>query len=83
MAKINTLLRSLLPIGIFLQLLYYFLFEEALWLFFLALICMIAGTIYGMQQEWKRGHKTSVKLQLAAMGLFLFIIGGVIAFKHL
>jgi hypothetical protein len=83
MAKINTLLRSLLTIGIFLQLLYYFFFKEVIWLFFLALICMIAGTVFGMRQEWKKGHKTSVKLQLAAMGLFLFIIGTVIALEHL
>lgn len=83
MVKINTLLRSLLTIGIFLQLLYYFFFEEAIWLFFLALFCMIAGVVHGMRQDWKKGHRTSVKVQLAAMGAFLFIIGTVIAIKHL
>jgi hypothetical protein len=83
MAKIKSPLRYLLTIGIFLQLAYYFLFEEAIWLFFLALFCMIVGTIYSMRQDWKAGNKTSVKLQLAAMGLFLFIIASAIAIKHL
>ena len=83
MHKLRYVLRSLLTIGILLQLLYYFFFKEEVWLFFMALLCMATGIIYSMRQEWKDGRKTIVRVQLAAMGILLLFIGAVIAIKNL